>query len=189
MIFLTSILLLFIYIFLGTALALLLVLVIESLIKGHDISTGKEALSALAETIQKYNPDAKTFYDLGCGRGSLALRLKKKIPRLKIYAIDNSAIRIFFAKLKNVALRRKINFQKQDIFHTDLRNADLVYTYLWYDTMPILEEKLQQELKKGAVIITNTSHLQNWKLEEKMITYPKPSKTLDFETLFVYIKK
>ncbi|MFH1611601.1 MAG: class I SAM-dependent methyltransferase [Patescibacteria group bacterium] len=189
MIFPTNILLLLIYIFLAIALALLFVLTIESLIKGHDISTGKKAFNALAKTIQKYNPNTKTFYDLGCARGSLSLRLKKKFPHLEVYAIDNSAIRIFFAKLKNVFLRRGINFQKQDIFCTDLRNADFVFTYLWYDIMPILEEKLQKELKKGAVIITNTSHLQSWKLEEKIITCPKPSKTPDFETLFVYIKK
>jgi|TARA_Y100000310_G_C20649716_1_gene798684 SAM-dependent methyltransferase len=170
------------------ALPLFLILVIESLIRGHDLPTSRRATRALADTIRKYKLDVKNFYDLGCAHGALSLRMKKFLPRLKICAIDNSAVRIFFAKLKSKILRRKVNFQKQDIFKADLRNADVVYTYLWYDLMPILEKKLQQELKQGAVVITNTSHFQNWQPTEKVITYPKVSSTPDFETLFVYIK-
>ncbi len=184
-----------VYIFLFTilglfiiALTLFLLLVIESLIRGHSLPTSRKATRALVNTIQKYKPDAKNFYDLGCAHGTLSLRIKKFLPNLEIYSIDNSTVRVFFAKSKSKILRRKVNFQKQDIFKTDLRNADVVYTYLWYDLMPILEKKLQQELKQGAVVITNTSCFQNWQPTEKVITYPKVSNTPDFETLFVYIK-
>ncbi len=170
------------------ALPLFLILVIESLIRGHDLPTSRRATRALANTIQKHKPDAKNFYDLGCAHGTLSLRMKKLLPRLDIYGIDNSAIRIFFAKLKARILRRKISFQRKDIFKTDLSDADVVYTYLWYDLMPILEKKLQKELRQGTLIITNTSHFQDWQPMEKVITCPKVSKTSDFETLFVYIK-
>jgi 2-polyprenyl-3-methyl-5-hydroxy-6-metoxy-1,4-benzoquinol methylase len=170
-------------------LPLFLVLTIESLFRGHDLPTSRRAMRALASTIQRYNPTAKIFYDLGCAHGTLSLRLKKNLPCFEITAIDNSAIRIFYAKLKSKILRRKINFQKRDIFTTDLRNADVVYAYLWYDHMPILEKKLQKELKQGALVITNTSHFQDWQPTEKVVTYPKVSKTPDFETLFVYVKK
>lgn len=188
MIFLVYILLFIILGFFVIALPLVLTLAIESLIRGHDLPTSRRATRALADTIQKYKPDAKIFYDLGCAHGALSLRMKKILPNLEICAIDNSAVRIFFAKLKSKILRRKVNFQKQDIFKTDLRNADVVYTYLWYDLMPILEKKLQEELKRGSVVITNTSHFRDWQPAEKVITYPKVSKTPDFETLFVYIK-
>jgi SAM-dependent methyltransferase len=189
MIFLTYISLLLILGFFVVALFLFLVFVLDSLIRGHDLPTSRRATRALAVTLQKYKPDAKIFYDLGCARGTLSLRLKKILPRVDIYGIDNNAVRIFFAKLKNKILRRKVNFQKQDIFKTDLSNASVVYTYLWYDLMPILEKKLQKELKQGAVVITNTSHFQDWQPTEKVVTYPKVSKTPDFEALFVYIKK
>jgi len=185
---LAYVLLFFILILFAIALPLFLILAIESLVRGHDLPTSRRATRALAKTIEKYKPDAKNFYDLGCAHGTLSLQMKKFLPRLDIYGIDNSAVRIFFAKLKSKILRRKISFQKQDIFKTDLSNVDVVYTYLWYDLMPILEKKLQKELKQGAVIITNTSHFQNWQPAEKVITYPKVSGTPDFETLFVYIK-
>jgi|TARA_B100001971_G_scaffold215064_1_gene256967 SAM-dependent methyltransferase len=171
------------------ALPLFLILAIESLVWGHDLPTSRRGTRALAKTIQKYKPNAKTFYDLGCAHGILSLRMKRILPHLEIQAIDNSAVRIFFAKLKSKILGCRIHFQKQDIFKTDLRNADVIYTYLWYDLMPILEKKLQKELRQGTVVITNTSHFQNWQPIEEVITYPNVSKSPNFETLFVYIKE
>ena len=67
----------------------------------------------------------------------------------------------------------------------DLQNADVVYTYLWYDLMPSLEKKLKNNLKKGAIVITNTSNFPNWQPKETHITY---SKNPEFEKLFVYVK-
>lgn len=182
MIFLTFVLLFLI-------LPLVLALALDSLIRGHDLTTSKRATKALAAIIQKHNPGAKNFYDLGCARGTLLLRLKKIFPHLDIYGIDNSALRVFFAKLKSIILRRKIKFQKQDIFKIDLHRADVIYTYLWYDLMPVLEKKLQKELKHGAIVITNTTHFQDWQPIEKVVTYPNVSKTPNFETLFVYFQK
>jgi 2-polyprenyl-3-methyl-5-hydroxy-6-metoxy-1,4-benzoquinol methylase len=134
-------------------LLIFLILILESLIRGHELQTTKRTSKALVNAIKKYKPDAKILYDLGCAHGMLSLRLKKSLAHFEIYGIDNSLIRILFAKLKNKLLRRKINFQKQDIFKTDLKNADIVYTYLCYDLMPILEKKLQKELKQGEAII------------------------------------
>ncbi len=165
------------------------ILALESLVRGHDLSTSRLVTRALVKMIQKYKPNAKIFYDSGCARGALSVRIKKSLPHLEIYAIDNSAVRIFFAKFKSKILRHKINFQKQDVLKTDFRNADVVYTYLWYDIMLILEKKLQKELKQGAIVITNTSHFQDWQPIEKVVTYTKILKTPNFETLFIYVKK
>ena len=188
MIFLTYFLLVLLLVF-ALVLLLFFVLTAESMVRGHDLPTSTRATKALVSTIRKYNPDAKCFYDLGCAHGALSMRLKKVLPQLEIYGMDNGVIRILFARLKSKILGHQINFQKQDIFKTDLQNADVVYTYLWYDHMPILEKKLQAELKPGAVVITNTSHFQDWPLAEKIVTCPRVSNTPDFETLFVYVKE
>ena len=162
---------------------------LESMFRGHDLPTSMRATKALIETIKKYKPGAKIFYDIGCGRGTLSLRVKKELPSLEIRAVDNSVIRIFFARLKSKIFRRNIDFNTRDIFNTDLSDADVVFAYLWYDLLPPLEKKLQKELKTGSVVITNTSHFQDWQPVEKVVTHPKISKTPDFETLFVYVKK
>ena len=171
------------------SIVLFLIFALDSLIRGHDLPTSTRATRALVKAIKQYKPDAQNFYDLGCGRGTLSLAIKKALPGLEIHSVDNSTVRIFFAKLKSKILGRKIDFRKQDIFEVDLGQADVVYTYLWYDLIPPLEKKLQNELKPGAIIITNTSNFPTWQPIHKVVTYPKISKTPDLETLFVYIKK
>lgn len=174
---------------LGASAMLFLIFALDSILRGHDLPTSQRATRALIEIVKQYRPDAKNFYDLGCARGALALTVKKALPHLEICAVDNSAVRVFFAKLKSMILGRRIDFRKQDIFKTDLNRADIVYAYLWYDLMPALEQKLQNELKPGAVVITNTSNFPTWRPIHKVITHPKISKPPDFKTLFVYVKR
>jgi len=174
----------------GIFTVLFFIFMLDSLIKAHDLPTNGRTLRYLIKVISEMKPesDTNTFYDLGCGHGIVTLAVKKRFPFLKVYGIDHNAIRIFFAKLRVIISGQKINFKKEDIFQTDLRDADMIYTYLWYDLMPLLEKKLQKELKKGAVIITNTSSFPGWQPVKKIITCQKTSKPADFETLFVYIK-
>jgi len=174
---------------LSIATVLFLVYVLESLIRGHDPSTSRRATRALVTIMKQYKPDAKNFYDLGCSRGTLALAVKKALPHLDIHAVDNNVIRIFFAKLQSKIFGGKVNFTQQDIFNVDLRQAEVVYTYLWYDVMSPLEKKLQSELQQGALVVTNTTKFPAWEPMQEVVTYPKASKMPDFETLFVYIKQ
>lgn len=126
-----SILLFLVRILFGVTLPLFFIIIaVEFLMRGHDLPTSSQTTRALAKIIGKYKPEAKNFYDLGCAHGTLSLRMKKLLPHLDIYGIDNSALRIFFAKLKSRILRRKINFQKEDIFKIDLSKAEVVYAYL-----------------------------------------------------------
>jgi len=173
---------------LGFFLILLFILGINSLIHGHDLPTSKRATRAVVKIIGTKN-DAQNFYDLGCAHGSFSVRIKKAAPNLLVYAVDNDAVRILFAKISARLFGQKIEFIRKDIFAVDLSKADIVYTYLWYDLMPPLEKKLQQELKSGALVITNTSKFPTWKPIKTVVTYPKLSVTPDLETLFVYQKK
>lgn len=173
----------------GIATVLFFTYILDALIRGHYLPTSRRATRALVMIIKQHKPDAKNLYDLGCAHGSLSLVIKKALPYLEIYAVDNSAIRIFFAKLASKILRRAINFKKQDIFDTNVRQADVVYTYLWYDLMPLLEKKLQNELQEGAIVITNTSNFPTWKPIDIVVTCPKMYTMPNFETLFVYVKK
>lgn len=172
---------------LSIAMALLLIFAFDSLTRGHDLPTSRRATEALGTIIRRYKPNAKNFYDLGCAHGDLSLAIKKILPGLAIHAVDTSAIRIFFAKLKSRILGRRINFKQQNLFKTSINQADVVYTYLWYDLMPLLEKKLQNELRPGAIVVTNTSNFPTWKPIHTVITCSRVSKTPDFETLFVYV--
>ncbi len=165
----------------------LLVLMIDSAVRGHDLPTSKRVTKSIVKIISEHEA-ARNFYDLGCAHGTLAVRIKRRFPALSVYAIDNNRIRILSAKIRALLFRSNIQFLHKDIFDVGLSDADIVYTYLWYDLMPPLEKKLQKELKRGAIVITNTSNFPTWKPVQKIITYPKVPKTPDFETLFVYQK-
>ncbi len=177
--------LLFLVLFLLVLLPLGILFFIDTF-KGHDLPTSKKAIKKICEIISKHQTKSNNFYDLGCGRGTLALAIKKAFPQFHVYALDKSHLRLFFAKIKTCLLKQKIHFQKTNLFKKDLRNADIIYTYLWYDLMPPLEKKLKKELKKGALIITNTSCFPNWQPTTTYIIHPKNP---DFEKLFVHVKK
>jgi SAM-dependent methyltransferase len=158
---------------------------LDILIFAHDLPTSKKAILEVVKIIKKYAPDASNFYDLGCGYGRVVLEIKKEMPNLNVYGIDKNPIRIFFAKIKALILKRKIHFINENVFNINLSQADILYTYLWYDLMPVLEEKVKKELKRGAIVITNTSHFSNLKPIETIRVHPK-IKDENFEKLFVY---
>jgi len=170
-------------------LTLFIIFAADSLLVGHDLATSRKAIKLICKIIADYGKERGNFYDLGCGRGTLALVIKKNLPQIKVLAVDKNPIRIFLAKLKMFFLWRKINFKQKNILEMDardLQNADVVYTYLWYDLMPILERKLKDSLRDGAIVITNTSSFPNWRPASTHIVHLSNP---EFEKLFVYIKK
>jgi len=128
---------------------------------------------------------ARNFYDLGCARGALAVRIKRNFPLLHVYAIDSNPLRIFTAKARALLWQCDVHFLRKDIFKVDLSNVDIVYTYLWYDLMPELELKFRRELKPGALVISNTSELPTWEPIQKIVV-DKASWKSDDVTLFIY---
>ncbi|MCS6788979.1 MAG: class I SAM-dependent methyltransferase [Patescibacteria group bacterium] len=164
-----------------------IIFALDNLIFSHDLPTSNKAILKVIEIIKKYNPQASNFYDLGCGRGKVVLKIKKEFPNLNVYGVDKNKFRIFISKLKSLIFRKKINFINKNIFDLDLSKADIVYTYLWYDLMPILETKLRKELKSGAIVITNTSFFSNWQPKEIVNTWENISDP-NFEKLFIYQK-
>jgi len=165
-----------------------LVFMLDSIALGHDLPTDKKQIKILFDIINEQKV-ARTFYDLGCAHGSLAVRIKRKFPYLTVCAIDNDSVRIFFAKIRAFILRKKVNFICADILKTDLSQADILYTYLWYDIMPPLEQKLQKELKPGALVITNTSSFPNWKPIKTIEPEKRSEQKVNIETLFIYRKE
>jgi len=116
MIILINIVLLILILSLGTFAILFSILVLDSLLRGHDIPTSRRVIKVLSKIISQNKSYANNFYDLGCGRGTLSLAIKRKHPHLSVHSIDDNVIRIFFARIKTIFFRQKINFQKQISF-------------------------------------------------------------------------
>jgi len=161
--------------------------ILDVLIRRHDLPSDKKARQMIVQIISQRHPQAKNFYDLGSGRGTVILSVKKHLPHLQVIGIDLSRFRCALAKIKAKFLGRKIQVKRGDLFKQDLSQADVVYAFIWYDLLPPLEQKLQRELQPGALAITNTVHFFDWPLSEKIVF--DPTLPGNFGTLFVYVKE
>jgi SAM-dependent methyltransferase len=115
------------------------------------------------------------LYDLGCGDGRIVIDAAKDFGALAT-GIEIDPIRYFWARLS--ILRFKLQCSAKVIygnfFNSDLSRADVVTLYLLQDTNIRLMEKLADELKPGARIVTNTFTIPGWpaiRLDEQAKIY------------------
>lgn len=109
----------------------------------------------------------KKFYELGSGDG----RVVYEAARLgaKAVGIEQSWLRVLYS----IYQARKLNlpnarFYHGNIFNKNYKEADVVYIFLLPQGVKKLESKLQKELKKGSIVITQRYHFQSWKPYAKL---------------------
>lgn len=129
--------------------------------------------SAVVEKILKLITDKKKslfekkFYELGSGDG----RIVMEAARLGANAvgIEQSIIRVLYSRFS--AWRKGLknaHFIHGNIFKKSYADADIIFIYLLPKGVAKLESKLKKEIKKGAVVITQTFHFKNWKPYKKI---------------------
>ncbi len=100
------------------------------------------------------------IYELGSGWGTMSFALATHYPQCEIYAFEISPIPYFFSKLLNG--RKNILYARKDFLSVPLRQASLIFCYLYPGAMESLKEKLQNELQAGTWIITHTFAIRGW---------------------------
>ena len=162
------------------------VFMFDMVLGGHDFATSRAGVKQVSGILKTFHKDSGVLYDLGSCRGNFIVRLLKYCPELDATGVDNNSLRIFFSKILSRLFMRPAHFIKGDMFKADVSKADAVYIYLDISLMPALEKKLLNELKPGALVVTNTQSLPNWQPAQTFITHPnKPS----YEKMFAYVKK
>ena len=103
------------------------------------------------------------FYDLGSGDGRVVIAAAAAGARS--YGVEIDKLRIAYSRLmiRLAGLDRHATILEQDIFATNLAHADVVFLFLLPETNEKLEQKLEQELKPGARVISAAFHFPNWK--------------------------
>ncbi|OGK12000.1 hypothetical protein A2954_00320 [Candidatus Roizmanbacteria bacterium RIFCSPLOWO2_01_FULL_37_12] len=103
------------------------------------------------------------FFDLGCGDGRVARRAAS-IFKVNAVGVDVNPILIWYARiLVKIHKTDNIKFIKENIFSTDLKNADIVYLFLMPKLISLLIPKLKKELKTGALVISHGFTIVEWK--------------------------
>lgn len=104
----------------------------------------------------------KKFYELGSGDGRVVIAAAKL--KAEAIGIEQSWLRIIYSKIKVWILKfKKAHFYHGNFFSKNYSDADIVYIYLLSKGVKKLEGKLKKELKKGAIVITQTYHFPNWR--------------------------
>lgn len=108
----------------------------------------------------------KKFYELGSGDGRVVIEAAKL--KAQSIGIEQSWIRVIYSKYKAAKLKLKhAKFYHGNIFSKNYSDANIVYIYLLLKGVAKLEEKLKKELKKEAIVVTQTYHFPNWKPYKK----------------------
>ncbi|MBI2334308.1 hypothetical protein HYU96_00745 [Candidatus Daviesbacteria bacterium] len=110
----------------------------------------------------------RKFYELGSGDGRVVIEAAK--IGAKSFGIEQSWIRVLYSRWKARHLT-DTKFFHGNIFAKNYGDADIIYIYLLTKGVKKLEEKLQKELKKGAVVITQKYHFPNWKPSKKIADF------------------
>ena len=118
-------------------------------LSNHKTWQGLNSLLPVKEQLQ--------FIDLGSGLGGTLLYLARQHPHYRFYGIESSPLpfaiswlRLRLSKVENIELRFG------DFWKENLGKYDVVYAFLSPDPMPRLYEKVQQEMRSGASLISNS---------------------------------
>lgn len=108
----------------------------------------------------------KIFYELGSGDGRVVMAASKL--GAQAIGIEQSYLRIWYSRFKNFKQKLDAHFYHGNIYDRQYYPADIVYIYMLQPCVNNLEKKLKNELKKGAVVITQKYHFKNWKPYKKL---------------------
>lgn len=142
------------------------------LLKTPMLPTSAASLRGLKLVLAEYGKDNLRFYDLGSGNGKVTSFVANNFPRAVCTGVERNVGALLKAKMRNVFAKNKISYKYEDLFTTDLGNADVVYAYLFPQIVHRLENKLEKELRPGSLVILNTFPLKH-KLPEKIIPQAK----------------
>jgi SAM-dependent methyltransferase len=99
----------------------------------------------------------EVVYDLGCGDARVLVAAARRFGARGVgVEIDVSRFLWSLARIAASGLWGRVRLVRGDLFRQDLREADVVVTYLLQDTNDRLQTKLLQELRPGARVVSNT---------------------------------
>jgi 16S rRNA A1518/A1519 N6-dimethyltransferase RsmA/KsgA/DIM1 with predicted DNA glycosylase/AP lyase activity len=143
-----------IYLALFILVFILALCVFNTLLPVPFIPTSKKTARKMVEAANLKETDS--VYDLGSGDGRLILMAAEKGVKSAVGFEINPFLNML-ARLKAKILKRKNTlFITQSVFAADLSKCDKLFIYMSTKIMKKLESKIMNEMKDGALVISNT---------------------------------
>jgi len=110
------------------------------------------------------------LYDLGCGDGRILFEAEKRGYKSIGYELS------LYQYLRGLTRKRlsgsKVKIIRKDFMRQDLSDADVIFTFLVGKVMLRLGEKLKNNLKKGAIVISYGFKIPGWQINKILETKP-----------------
>jgi hypothetical protein len=106
--------------------------------------------------------------DLGSGDGRIVLEAVRKFPgvRGRGIEINEKLVHESREKAKAEGISNRVDFLHQNAFDADLREATVIFLWLFPELMRLLRPKILREARPGTRIITRTWNLGSWTPDE-----------------------
>lgn len=119
----------------------------------------------------------QVFVELGSGDGRI-VRSAVVLYGVRGIGIEFHPLLYLYSKLvSKIQKIKKIEFRRGDFFKSDLREANVIFTFLLPKTLKKLRTKFENECKKGTLIISHGFRIEGWekKLVDKIEGDPFPT--------------
>ena len=105
----------------------------------------------------------ETVADLGSGDGRISIAFANKGGVVTGYELDSDLVKRSNDLINKAGVNQNAHILNKDFWIADLSRFDIITIYPMPDIMLSLEEKLLNELKPGARVLTNYYQFPKWK--------------------------
>ena len=142
------------------------------------VSTPRATVQAFLEQVPMDGQEV--LVDLGCGDGRV-LRAARRRYNMRAVGFEVNVLAFMSAKLLGLGDRRS-SVRFKSFWSADLRDADVIFCYLFPDLMPRLAQKLERELRTGARVVSCNFPIPGWRPRKVL----RPSCGRHRDPIFVY---
>lgn len=108
--------------------------------------------------------NAASFADIGAGIGTVVAPLARKIPVLRINALERAPLPWLFLVYR-CRKQPNVNVQFRSLWRCNLAGYAVVFAFLSPLVMARVGEKVRREMRQGALLISSTFPVPDWSPE------------------------
>ncbi|NKQ11169.1 class I SAM-dependent methyltransferase [Pseudomonas sp. SST3] len=110
-------------------------------------------------------PDSFRLIDLGSGLGGTLLRLARAFPDGQFVGVETAPLTFVLCWLRCL-FQRNCRVRFRSIWREPLGHYDVIYCFLSPAPMPVLWEKAREEMRPGALLISNSFEVPGVEAQE-----------------------
>jgi len=115
--------------------------------------------------IDELNPkDGETYYDLGCGDGTVLFALARKNPNVHAVGYDISLLPLLIGKTRKLLGGKKyrnVSLRFGNLFKANISEADVVFVFLLEKSYPKLLKKFKNEVRDDMTVVVEAWPFKN----------------------------